>query len=172
MSNALARVYALQQRELNARERQRQQQIAKKQRLIAAFNASGLLTVFEEFRNLPLRAEVRQRVYKTTVGSLTWHESVPADQLDSMSFNSINGSSYSPRWWCEEDPDSGNMRYGYSSGMSSQHDAFFPTPQGEWLDRFIEYMAAAADPEAIARKMQQEAETAQAPPARRQVQPV
>lgn len=170
MSDALARVYAMQQRELNEKERQRQQQIAKKQRIVAAFNATGLLAIFNEFRDLPLRPDVRQRIYKSKVSELTWHADTPTDQIYSMSFMAINGCINGPRWWCEEDADSGNMRYGYSSGMSGSKDVLLPTPQGVWIDRFVEYLAEAADPAVVAAKLSETQAQIQTP--RRQLQPV
>lgn len=174
MSSALAQVYALQQRELNEKERHRQRQIAKKQRLVAAFNASGLLAIFNEFRSLPLRTDVRQRVYKSTVADLTWHADTPAAQLDSMAFIAINGSSSGPRWWCQENADSGNMFYCYSSGQSGDLGTEYTTPHGEWLNQFIAYLAYAADPQAVETKMQTaHTNGADAPVTpRRQVQPV
>lgn len=172
MSEALARVYALQQRELNAKERERQRQIAKHQRIVAAFNASGFLDIFNEFRRFPVRPEVRSRVYKQRVGELTWHENMQPDQTHSMSFMSINGQSNGPRWWCEENADSGNMKYGYSSGRSGDRGEFFDTPRGLWLDAFIEYMAYAADPEAVANQMPNNVAPELPATPRRQVQPV
>lgn len=172
MNNALARVYALQQRELNDQERARQQQIAKLQRLIAAFNAAGLLTIFNEFRSLPVRDDVRRRIYRSEVSQLSWHSDRPADQTHSMSFVAINGFNNGPRWWCEEDADSGAMRYGYSSGASGDRGTLFSTPQGEWLDHFIAYIAAAADQNAVLAKIQSAGAEPAAPPNRRQLQPI
>lgn len=168
MNDAIARVYALQQRELNEKERQRQQQLAKSQRIVSAFNTSGLPAIFNQFRELPLRTDVRQRVYKQTVGELTWNANTPANQLYTMSFVAINGSTSGPRWWCEENADSGYMRYGYSSGMTGDRGTFFDRPQGEWLDRFVEYLAAATDPAVVAEKLSE----SQSHSTRRQLQPV
>lgn len=169
MSEALARIYAMQQREINQIERHRQQQIAKRQRLIAAFNASGLISLFNEFRNIPLRIEVRQRVYKSTVNELTYQSSMPTDQLFDMSFVSISGCSNGPRWWCEE-TDTGRIRYCYTNGTTASRAEMFDTPQGSWLDSFVEYLAKATDPAMIAERM---AETpALEPPPRRQLQPI
>lgn len=155
MSAALTQIYALQQRELNEQERRRQQQIAKSQRQIAAFSASGLIDIFEELRDVPLRNEVRQRIYKAKVSELCYHGGNDVrNKTNSLSFVSVNGSSGSPRWWCEESADSGKMWYCYNSGMSRDQDKSFETPQGVWLDRFIEYMAQAADPTVIAARVQ------------------
>lgn len=155
MSAALTQIYALQQRELNEKERQRQRQIAKSQRQIAAFTASGLIDIFEELRDVPLRNEVGQRIYKAKVSELCYHGgSDVRNKTNSLSFVSVNGSSGSPRWWCEESADSGKMWYCYSSGSSRDQDKSFETPQGVWLDRFIEYIAHAADPAAIETKVQ------------------
>lgn len=170
MSNAIARVYALQQRELNEKERQRQQQIAKRQRLIAAFTSSGFIDIYNEFRAVPIRTEVRQRVYKSTIGELTYSESTPTSQWHTVSFVSINGCSSGPRWWCEES-DTGRMRYGYGSGRSGDHGTFFDTPQGPWLDMFIEYLASAADPAVVEQKLSNSA-SQPATQTRRQLQPV
>lgn len=172
MNNALTRVYAMQQRELNAKERQRQQDIAKRQRLIAAFNASGLLNIFNEFRATPVRADIRRSIYKQRVGELTWQETTPADQLSSMNFVSINGQSSGPRWWCEESRETGTTRYMYSSGRSGDHGTAYDTPNGPWLDMFIEYLAAAADPDEIAQKMHAENDSNIPASTRRQMQPV
>lgn len=154
MRDALNRVYVLQQRELNEKERQRQQQIAKRQRLLAAFNASGFIDIYNEFQSIPTRMEVRQRVYKSTVGELSYNYSMPTNQWHSVSFASINGCSNGPRWWCEENLANGNMRYGYSSGAVGCHQEFFTTPTGEWLNSFVDYLAAAADPDEVAKKVQ------------------
>jgi hypothetical protein len=168
MSSALTQIYALQQRELNEKERQRQHQIAKQQRVVAAFNTSGLPAIFAEFRDVPLRPDVRARVYKKTIVDLTYDSETPPNNRRSMAFASINGASQGKRWYCEEDPDSGKMRYCYYSGTQTE---VYSQPQGSWLDHFIEYMAAAADPDAIARKIQT-TEPASAPSTRRQLQPV
>lgn len=173
MNDALARIYALQQREINDKERQRQQQIAKQQRLIAAFNATGILAVFNEFRNLPLRPEVRQRVYKATVKELAWQADMPDNRLHDMSFVAVNGSSNGPRWWCEESAETGQIRYLYTSGASYDKGTAFHTPQGEWLDRFIQYLAAAADTNAISEKLRNsDPTTVDTPQPRRQLQPI
>ena len=151
MSETLTKIYALQQRELNEKERQRQQQLAKHQRVVAAFNTSGLPDIFAELRGVPLRPDVQQRVYKQTVAELTYDGDTPPNNRHSMSFVAINGGSHGRRWYCEEDHDSGNMRYCYYDGrwtkVSSQ-------PQGPWLDQFIEYLAAAADPSVIANRIE------------------
>lgn len=167
MNDALARVFALQQRELNEKERQRQRQIAKRQRLIAAFNASGIINVFETFRNMPLRTEVQRLTYKKNVGELTYSADRPAASLSDMSFCSISGCTSGPRWWCEE-TDTGRMQYGYTSGRTGDRGQFFDTPQDLWLNMFVEYLAAAADPDVVAEKL---SESQNSPP-RRQLQPI
>lgn len=154
MSAALTQIYALQQRELNEKERQRQRHLAKSQRQIAAFSASGLVDIFEELRDVPLRNDVRQRVYKSKIADLCYHAGDTRDKTSSLSFVPVNGMSSGPRWWCEENADSGKMWYRYSSGMSGDHGTDFETPQGIWLNRFIEYIAHAADPAAIETKVQ------------------
>lgn len=169
MNDALARVFALQQRELNEKERQRQQQIAKRQRLIAAFNASGIINIFETFRNVPLRDNVRGLTYKKNIGELTYSADRPASSLSDMSFAAVNGQTSGPRWWCEE-TDTGRMKYGYSSGRAGDRGEFFDTPQGLWLDAFVEYIAAAADPITVAEKLSETQANVQ--PARRQLQPI
>lgn len=171
MNAALTQIYALQQRELNEKERQRQLAAAKNHRQIAAFSASGLIDIFEELRDVPLRSDVRQRVYKSKVAELCYHDSSPRDKTNSLSFAPVNGASSGPRWWCEENADSGKMWYCYSSGMSRDSGTSFETPQGVWLDRFVEYMAQAADPAVIAARVQS-AGSATSPTTRRQVQPV
>lgn len=168
MSETLARIYAIQQREINQIKRHQQQQIAKRQRLIAAFNASGLVSLFNEFRNIPLRPEVRQRVYKNTVSELTYQSSTPVDKLSDMSFVSVSGCSNGPRWWCEE-TDTGRIRYCYTSGTTGSTTETFDTPQGLWFDTFVEYLARATDPTAIAERLSA-APAAQQP--RRQLQPI
>lgn len=168
MSSALTKIYALQQRELNEKERQRRQQLAKHQRVVAAFNTSGLPDIFAEFRGVPLRPDVRQRVYKQTIAELTYDSDTPPNNRHSMSFTSINGSSNGRRWYCEESRDSGNMQYCYYDGVQTK---IYSQPQGSWLDHFIEYMAAAADPAVIASRIQTTT-PASAPSARRQLQPV
>lgn len=170
MSNALAKVYALQQRELNEKERQQQQRIAKQRRLVAAFNASGFLDIFNEFRNVPLRTEVRQRVYKQSVGELTYHAGTAANPLHSVSFMSITGMSSGPRWWCEE-TDTGRILYGYTNGGHKTSGEFFDTPTGLWLDSFIEYIAAAADPQVVQQKLSNTPDESRQQP-RRQLQPI
>lgn len=172
MSEVLTKIYALQQRELNEKERQRQQQAAKHQRIVSAFNASGLPAIFNEFRDMPTRGDLQQRIYKRKISELTWNADMRADQLSSMSFMSINGQSSGPRWWCEEDRDSGNMRYCYSSGATGDRGTVFHTPQGAWLDRFIEYLAAAADPEAVADKLPNDIAPEQNSSGRRRLQSI
>ena len=173
MSNALAQIYALQQRELNEKTRREQQQAAKHQRLISAFNASGLTDIFNEFRTLPLRAEVRRLTYKQTVNDLTYHANQPLATLCSMGFAPINGGDRGPRWWCEE-TDTGRIRYGYSRGAYKSAEEFFDAPQGLWLDSFIEYIAAAADTNAVVARVQQAPQPAPGAtaPSRRQIQVV
>lgn len=169
MSEALTKIYALQQRELNEKERQRQQQIAKHQRVVAAFNTSGLPEIFAELRDVPLRPDVRQRVYRQTVAELTYDSSTPPNNRHSMTFAAINGSSSGRRWYCEEDPDSGHMRYIYYDGLQTK---LYVQPQGPWLDQFIEYLAAAADPSVIANRIETSAAAKVIGNSRRQLQPV
>lgn len=168
MSEALARIYAMQQREINEIERHRQQQIAKRQRLIAAFNASGFISLFNEFRNVPLRTEVRQRAYKSNVGELTYQSSMTPDKLSDMSFVSISGNSNGPRWWCEE-TDTGRIRYCHADGSIRCTADTFDTPHGPWLDSFVEYLAKATDPTTIAEKLSAASTPQQS---RRQLQPI
>lgn len=168
MSDALTKIYALQQRELNEKERRRQQQIARQQRVAAAFNTSGLPDIFAEFRAVPLRPDVRQRVYKQTVAELTYDGDTPPNNRHSMSFVAINGGSHGRRWYCEEDHDSGNMRYCYYDAVQTK---VYSQPQGPWLEHFIEYIAAAADASVIENRIRT-ATQASAPATRRQLQPV
>lgn len=168
MSTALTRIYALQQRELNEKERQRQQEIAKARRIASAFNTSGIIDIFEELRDVPLRNEVRQRVYKSKIEELCWQANLPREKLNDLSFMAVNGCSSGPRWWCQESADTQKMQYGYRSGFTCDPGTFFDTPSGEWLDRFIEYLAAAAEPAVIANRMA----TIETPTGRRQMQPL
>ena len=175
MSEALSRIFALQQRELNEKERHRQREIAKQQRIIAAFQASGLLDIFDEFRNVPLRPDVRARIYKSNIGELCWQNGIERTRQHDLSFMALHGTSSGPRWWCEESRDTGRIRYGYRSGRSGVNDEFFDTPDGLWTDQLIEYMAAAADTDTIAQKIQSMERTERntaAPVGRRQMQPV
>lgn len=172
MSKALTKIYALQQRELNEQERRRQLERAKTHRVIAAFNASGIIAIFNELRAVPLRKEIRQRTYKSTIEEMCYGaNTINENQRADMQFMSLHGTGSGPRWWCAESQETGQIQYWHSSGGSGDYGVPFSTPDGKWLDRFIEYCAAAADPEKIAAKMR-DALPEQVTQQRRQLQPI
>jgi len=156
MSEALARVFALQQRVINENERARQQAAAKREREITAFMTSGLTDIFIEFADLPLSLDSQQRLYKKQFAECTYqHCDARSKRVSEMSFSSWGGSSGSgPRWWCTEDKDSSRMLYLYSAnGSYSLSEVRSAEPAGPWLDSFIEYIAKVCDPQAVADKL-------------------
>lgn len=177
MSEALARIFALQQREINENERQRQLAAAKRTREITAFMNSGLPALFIECSAVPLSKDSQQRLYKKVFAECTYdHCDTRKRQVAEMSFYQIGGGNGSgPRWWCAEDRDSGRMLYLYSpNGSYSVGEVRASEPTGPWLDAFIEYIAKVCDPQAIADKLS-ESQANQAVEARfnrRQLQPV
>jgi hypothetical protein len=177
MSEALARVFALQQREINEQERQRQLAEAKRTREINAFMNSGLPAIYNEFANLPLREDVKARLYKRQFAECTYqHCDTRNKRVSEMSFASNGGSGSGPRWWCAEDRDSSRMRYMYSAtGSYSLCDVHSAEPSGPWLDAFIEYVSKLCDPRAVADALaesQADAAREEHFNRRRQVQPV
>jgi hypothetical protein len=177
MSETLARIFALQQREINENERHRQLALAKRTREITAFMNSGLPALFIECSAVPLSKDSQQRLYKKVFAECTWdHCDARKKQVSEMSFSQLGGSSSSnPRWWCTEDKDSGRMLYMYSAtGSYSNCEVRSNEPTGPWLDAFIEYIAKVCDPQAIADKLS-ESQANQAREThfnRRQLQPV
>lgn len=153
--NALAQVYALQQKELAQKAAAQQAARAKYQREIAAFQNSGLPDMFRQFATMPLRTEVQQRTYQKDFQSLAWSDQNPGNnpKMKDVSLRCLHGNN-GPRWFVDESLDTGRMRYCYSSGRSGCHTECFDTPAGPWLNEFIEYAAKACDPTAIADELQ------------------
>ena len=173
MSEALARIFAIQQREINEQERRRQLERAKHMREVAAFQNSGLPDILRTLADVPCRKDVQQRIYKNNFSDTTWDHCKSPGAKDITCMNLYGGGS-GPRWLCVESPDSGRMRYIYNSGVSVRTDEAFDRPDGPWLDAFLEYAARACDPEAVAQKMAATppAPTTDAQPARRRLQAV
>lgn len=170
MSEALAQIFAAQQREINEQERRRQLARAQQEREILAFQNSGLPDIFRAIAAVLVREDVRQRIYKTKFEETTW-DHCKSPRAKDMTFVSPNGSSGSgPRWWCVESPDSGRIKYIYNNGVSYKNDEVFDQPEGPWLNAFIEYAARVCDPDAIAQKMAETPTSAEQP--RRRLQPV
>ena len=154
MSEALARVFALQQREINENERQLQLMHAKHEREVHAFMTSGLPEIFTECAELPLSAAAAGRLYKKVLGQCTWDYCDPRKkQVREMVFSSLGGSGSGPRWRCYEDPDSGRMLYIYSPIGATTMETRSHEPAGEWLNALIEYVAKLCDPQAVADKL-------------------
>jgi hypothetical protein len=154
MSEALARIFALQQREINEQERQIQLMNAKREREVHAFMTSGLPEIFAECADLPLSKSAAARLYKRVLGQCTWDYCDPRkNQVREVAFSSIGGSGSGPRWRCYEDPDSGRMLYIYSPVGSTTMETQSREPTGEWLTAFIEYVAKLCDPQAVAGKL-------------------
>ena len=107
MSDALARVFALQQREINEQERQRQIALAQREREINAFMNSGLPAIYIEFSDVPLKEEAQRRTYKKMFAECTWAHCDPrVKRVSEMSFLAVGGNGSGPRWWCKENNDS------------------------------------------------------------------
>lgn len=175
MSDALARVFAIQQREINENERARQIAIAKREREINAFMNSGLPAMYTEFADVPLKADAQQRLYKKTFAECTFSHCDPrSKRVSEMTMTSIGSSGSGPRWWCKEDPDSGQMRYYYSEiGSYSGFTVSEREPTGKWLDAFVEYIAKLCDPVVVARRLSESQEQGlQERVNRRQLQPI
>jgi hypothetical protein len=155
MIEALAQIFALQQRELNEQERHRQRAKAKREREIAAFINSGLPALFTECAQIPLRQNVQQKLYKKVFCQCTYDHCDPRSrQTAEMSFSALSIGGHGPRWWCGESEDSSRMRYLYSdTGSYSKVTMNETAPNGRWLDAFIEYVAQMCDPQAIADKL-------------------
>jgi hypothetical protein len=173
MNDAIARIYALQQRELNEKRRQQEMAQAKHRRELAAFQNSGFPTVFRLLASVPLRPEVQQRIHCPDFQSLGWSHQNPANNpnMKDVSLRDLHGNS-GPRWWCHESLDSGRMQYCYRSGSTGSRDECFETPDGDWLNAFIEYAARACDPDIIAQILSTSAQEPTPAPVRRQIQPV
>lgn len=176
MSEALAKIFALQQREINDNERARQAFIAQNEREISAFMNSGLPAIFIECADVPLSHDAQQRHYKKTLGECTWpHQDTRKHRVKEISMSSIGGNGSGPRWWCKEDADSGRMVYCYNAtGSYSGATVWAHEPDERWIGPFIEYIAKMCDPQAVADKLS-EAQANQAREAhfnRRQLQPL
>lgn len=175
MSEALARIYALQQTEINEIERRKQIAAAKRRREIVAFQNSGLPALFRSLADVPLRADVRQRIFKQKFSELTWAHCNPTTTNNEKELSCTCLSGYSgsgPRWWCEASADTGEIRYGYQSGRTGSQIEMFSAPERGWLDEFIRFAASACDPAAIAQKIAEVQPEQPQPNPRRQLQPV
>lgn len=173
MNDAIARIYALQQRELNEKLRQQELNNARYRREVAAFQNSGLPTIFGLLANVPLRQEVKQRTYSTDFKSLSWSTQNPANSpnMKDVTLRDLRGNN-GPRWWCSESLDTGRMKYCYKGGTTGSQEERFDEPGGHWLAAFIEYAAAACDPDTIAQILSASAPEPTPAPTRRQIQPV
>lgn len=177
MSEALAKIYALQQREINEIENANRQRAAKRAREVTAFMNSGLPELFGECAALPIKKDAQQRMYKKVFAECTYqHCDTRTRQVWEMTFTQPGGGSGSgPRWWCQESPDSGKMQYLYSkTGSYSFCEVHAATPNGEWMEAFIRYIAAVCDPQAVADKLSEshERQNRETHSSRRQIQKV
>jgi hypothetical protein len=177
MSEALAKIYALQQREINDNERARQALIAKNQREINAFMTSGLPAIFIECAGVPLSSDSQQRHYKKTLGECAWvHQDPRHKRIKEIALPAIGGAGGSgPRWWCQEDADSSRMVYCYNAtGSYSGATVWEKEPNERWVGPFIEYIAKMCDPQAIADKLSEshDSQTRETHSNRRQIQRV
>jgi hypothetical protein len=154
MSEALARIFALQQREINEQERRRRLLEAQRDRERAAFMVSGIPDIFAECANLPLKPEAQARLYKQTFAQCTYdHCDTRKRQVAEVSFTAVGGHGSGPRWACAEDRDSGRMRYLYSPNNSLSAEVVAAEPTGPWIDAFIAYVASVCDAKAVADKL-------------------
>lgn len=160
--NALNKVYELQQKELAAKSAAEKAANAKHQREVAAFQNSGLPEIFRQFADIPLRTEIRQRIYLSDFKALAYSSPHPGNnpRMKDVTLRCLYGNN-GPRWWCVESPDTQRIKYAYSSGRAGSGTNCFDAPSGEWLDAFIEYAAKACDPAAVADALQQPREPAE-----------
>jgi hypothetical protein len=173
MNDAIARIYALQQRELNEKIRQQELDNARHRREIAAFQNSGLPTIFGLLVDVPLRQEVQTKTRGNDFKSLCWSHKNPANSpnMKDISLRELRGNN-GPQWRCAESLDTGRMKYCYRSGTCGSQEEYFDEPGGHWLTAFIEYAAAACDPDTIAQILSASTPEPTPAPTRRQIQPV
>jgi hypothetical protein len=162
MNNALSQVFALQQKELEAKRQREQADRDRRAREINALQNSGILQIFAEFADTDLRRDTQARSYQKTLAGLVWDHYNPAHpkytpsnvlSFKSAAHGNMSGSG-GPRWACQEDRDSGRMLYSYTPTNSSGLERVFREPAGEWLDAFVQFVAACCDPDAVSKKMQ------------------
>jgi hypothetical protein len=163
MSNALAKIYNRQQEAIAVKTQKEQAARDKQQREITAFQNSGIPALFIELADVPL---VDNRACRT-LGDRVYSYGDPRRNSRSRELALHSGSGQ--RWWCEESPDSGLMRYAYGDNGGTN---YYSTAEGPWFDSFLEYVARVCAPAAIAQLHGAPAAVPPAKSGKRKLQPI
>lgn len=168
MNDALAQIFALQQKEIKEQEQRRQRAAQIHDREVCAFQDSGLPDIVRALVAVPLRAEVRARIHLNKFGDITYqYEKRP--RAKEITLMNLHGTGSGPQWWCSVSPDSDNINYNYNDG---RHTSVRSSPDNGWLSAFLTFAAQACDPSAIAQKTTEALPNPTVAAQRRRVQPV
>lgn len=167
MTDALAKIYNQQQAEIAEKNRQQQLAREKHQREVHAFQTSGIPALFIELADVPNRPEIK---FRKTFGEMTYTHYDPRTNKNRHEISVINeNGNYAGRWWCAESPDTGRMKYCHEHNNQRLDSN---TPEGPWLDAFIEFAARVCDPAAIAELHGKPQAPAGAKVGKRKLQPI
>lgn len=157
MSEALAKVFALQQHEINRKLQAQLQAQAKEERERAAFMASPVCRMIIEFAELPVKPGIVS--YKTEEGpDLFKHTMWDYNRVVAGKRNSVElrvGPNDSVHFSCQENRDSGRMLYIVKRGGLMYERT---TPDTEFTTFFVEYAAKVLVPNAVEAAMAPAAE--------------
>lgn len=157
MSDALAKVFAIQQREINRKMQAQMQADARAARECAAFSSSPVCQMIREFADLSVKPDAVSYIpngdrplFKHTMWD---HDRVVAGKRNSVELRV--GPNESIRFSCQENRDSGRMMYLVKSGGLTYERA---TPDTEFTTLFVEYAAKVLVPNAVEAAMAPAAE--------------
>lgn len=146
MSNALDRVFALQEAKRKENEEAARKIRERKQREVAAFNTSPVMQMFREFMLLPVKRgfACNPRQFQQLLAYSNRDDTL-AGKLSELVMRMSSGSTI--KWSCYEDRDSGRMLYIHHKGdLMLCHD---DTPDKAFTDTFLQFAADVLDPDAV-----------------------
>lgn len=171
MSDALARVFAIQQREINSKLQAQLQAQAREERERAAFMSSPVCRMIIEFAELPVKSgavaymhEPGPELFKHTMWN---YNNLVAGRLNSIELRVRSNESV--HFSCRENRDSGNMTYIAKVGGLTYERT---TPDTDFTTLFINYAASVLKPNEVEKAMATAAETTNNNNSRRKLQAV
>ena len=158
MSEALSKIYALQQREINKREQQRLAVQAKADREIQAFIMSPVYQTFMEVQDIKLLG--RNNSLRHAVIN---YDNVIAGKTNGISIASSTADI--ARWRCEESLETHVMRY-----FAPDSNQYGPNTDahGEFFNSFVTFISRVLDPAHVAAALEK---TRATPPAAQPAEP-
>lgn len=146
MSNALDRVFEIQEAKRKENEAAARKIRERTQREVAAFNSSPVMRMFREFMSLPVKPGFACNPNRfLQLLAYSNRDDTIAGKLSELVMRMHSGSTI--KWSCYEDRDSGKMLYIHHKGDLVLCRDY--TPDKAFTDTFLQYAADALDPNAV-----------------------